>query len=303
MKRNISTEVQLKESGKRLDKWLAERFNYRSRSQWQQSIKIGEISLNARSPKSSTTIYSGDIVKFSPQEVLEPEVSTDYEILYEDADLLGIDKPGNLPCHPSGRFFENTLWFFLQKKYGKIHFVSRLDRETSGVMLVAKNPKTASILNKQFKEKHPEKEYLVLVHGKMSNPIHAEGYLIDNPDGLVRKKRFFVNSKDFEKNNSPQKGEYCCTDFFPEKTFADFSLVRVLISTGRLHQIRATACSLGYPVGGDKLYGLDEMFFLRFIEGKLTDSDRKLLLFERQALHSRKITFNHPSLKIGRAHV
>ncbi|MBQ6351830.1 MAG: RluA family pseudouridine synthase, partial [Lentisphaeria bacterium] len=133
--------------------------------------------------------------------------------------------------------------------------------------------------------------YLVLVHGDFRREVDATGFLIADTHSAVHKKRRFVTALPEGAANV----ENCRTLLSPAGVPAPgFSLVRARLFTGRMHQIRATMCSLGYPVVGDKLYGRDERLFLKIRDGEFTDGDKRLLVLPRQALHSAELEFNHP---------
>lgn len=274
--------------GFRLDFYLQKRFSYRSRNEWQKSIDDGEILLNGKPTKSSRRLHAGEKISFSPKSSEEPPVDPSYGILAETPDFLAVSKPGNLPCHPAGIFFQHTLWFLLREKYGgNIHIATRLDRETSGVVLIAKNPGTAAEFTRALTSNAVTKTYLAIVHGAFpAEPIHAEGWLSSDPDAHIRKKRRFTWAQVPDSESS-------CTDLrLIAHLKNDLSLVEARPATGRLHQIRATLCSLGYPMAGDKLYGLDDRLFERFVSDSLTEDDRRLLILPRQALHASELSLS-----------
>lgn len=275
-------------AGQELANYLASRFTYRTKEEWLTRIDNGEITLNGKMVSPSYILELHDQIEYRPVDIAEPDADLNCQVVYEDDDFLVVDKPGNLCIHPAGPFFKHTLWHVLASKYGEIHFASRLDRETSGLLLAAKNKLAASKMSK--KNIISRKSYLAVVHGSFSEPITAKGFLVSAPASAVRKKRHFVYDMPQEKGTF----ESAHTELFPEICRKDFSLVRANPLTGRMHQIRATLCSFGYPVAGDKLYGVDETMFLRQSRDELTAEDRKQLVISRQALHSASLDFVHP---------
>ena len=271
----------------RLDIFLAKRFPYHSRSGWQQAIRDGEILVDGREGKASHSLKAGEKIAYVPGNPLtEPEVDPTFRILSETEHYIAVEKSGNLPCHPSGIFFRNTLWYLLRERLGRdVHIITRLDRETSGVVLAALDSETASRMTSDMMAGRISKRYLAVVRGRFDKPVKADGFLSPDPDSKVRKKRRFT----FE----PEPDcETASTLLLPAGFDGTHSLVEALPMTGRLHQIRATLCSLGFPLAGDKLYGPDETFFLRFIEDRLTDSDRMNLILPGQALHAESLEWN-----------
>lgn len=277
-------------AGRRLDVWLSNRFDYRSRSQWQQAVREGEILLNGAAARPSRILQVGERVSFTPKDSFEPEVRTDFKFIMENARYMAIDKPGDLPCHPSGRYFAHTLWALLSKDYEFANVVNRLDRETSGVTLVAKDSEAASKLSAILSSRQAVKTYVALVHGRFPDgPVQADGFLVKDFKSEVNKKRAFVKE-------APQgvEAESCSTLLRLIGSDGEFSAVEAVPHTGRLHQIRATLCSMGYPLVGDKLYGVDDQLYLRQADGALDDADRARLILPRQALHAARLEFKCP---------
>ena len=288
--RRITTVIDNRGVGKRLDLWLTKRFTYLSRNQWQQQIKAGKLLLNERKSRSSRILQLNDQVTFISDRA-EPPVIMEYSVLFEDEYFFVVNKGGNLPCHPAGPFFKHTLWYDMTEKYGKVFMANRLDRETSGLMLVGKNAEMATHLAKLFTSRQVTKKYRAIVFGQFTDQIIADGYLIADPASKVRKKRQFV----FEHPESlPDKTESAITKLNLIVTLDNFSVVEAVPTTGRLHQIRATLYSLGYPLVGDKLYGPDDTVYLRLARDEITTADRENLLLPRQALHATNLEFIHP---------
>lgn len=277
----------------RLDRYLAGRFAYRSRTGWARMIASGRIRVNGRACRPSRVVQFGDRIDYLPQRAPEPDVPREIAILREDEGILAVNKPAGLPVHPSGRYFRHTLLCLLLEKRGEsldqpgIRIVHRLDRETSGVVVFGKSREDAAALARQFEEQMVEKEYLVLVHGV---PV-GETFTIDAPlgrnvDSRVRKAVGIVPEG---------TGRRARTEFRLLARGAAHALLRARPLTGRLHQIRVHARAAGHPVVGDKLYGLDERYFLKLAAGQpYTAEDRSRLLLERQGLHAWKLRFAHP---------
>jgi RluA family pseudouridine synthase len=289
--RNISALVEGDAAGRRLDLWLTARFTYRSRNQWQSIIRDGKILVNGAPVRSSRVLHAGDVVAFIP-EIEEPAVVMDYSIIYADEYFFVVNKGGHLPCHPAGPFYRNTLWFDMSQKYGKVFIVNRLDRETSGLMLVARDSVTASNLSAMLIDGRLRKKYYALVFGSFKQRIEAGGRLVKDTSSQVMKKRKFVMEADFK--GDPATAETAFTLFEPVAFDGRYSTVRAIPETGRLHQIRATLWSLGFPLLGDKLYGPDDTLYLKIADDLITAEDWHTLVLKRQALHACYLSLPHP---------
>ena len=275
-------------SGQELASYLASRFTYRSCQEWIERITNGEITLNGKIVSPQYRLQLHDQIEYRPADITEPAADLNYSIVYEDENYLVVNKPGNLCMHPAGPFFKHTLWHLLTTKYGKIHFVNRLDRETSGILLATKNSKAAAFLSKAGNITC--KEYEALVFGDFKEEITATGYLVSDKSSLILKKRKFV--KDLSEEDV--KVETATTILKPIKSNGNFSLVNATPVTGRMHQIRITLYSLGFPMVGDKLYGPNEILFLKQRTNKISEEEQASLIMNRQALHSSKITYIDP---------
>ncbi|MDD4817414.1 MAG: RluA family pseudouridine synthase [Victivallaceae bacterium] len=269
--------------------FLAGRFTYHSKDEWRDRIISGVITLNGGKTAPDTVPEPGDIIEYHVGELAEPPVDSQYSIVYEDDSLLVVDKSGNLPCHPAGPFYHNTLWFQLMRRYGAIYLVNRLDRETSGLVLAARTSQAAAFYAKQLPQM--EKTYTALVYGDFASERDADGFIEYDPESTVRKKRRFVAAP------SSPSAQTAKTKLRPLARTTEFSLVEAILATGRTHQIRATLFSLGFPLVGDKLYGPDDTIFLRNRTDELTTEDRKKLILPRQALHARKLTLRNTAGK------
>lgn len=289
-KRIVRTAVPSEAEGSRLDMYLSARFTYRSRAEWQKTVRAGEILLNGLPTRPSRLLHAGETLSFELADDSEPEVRTDFSVLHETPDFLVVSKPGNLPVHPAGCYFANTLLMLLRKEYGELFVVNRLDRETSGLVLLARNAAAARKLSRMVEHRNVKKQYVVFVHGVFPREhLSADGFLSPDPGSEVRKKRRYTA----ERPEGPDT-EDCRTDFTLLASCGNFSMLECLLHTGRFHQIRATLFSLGFPVVGDKLYGPDDSIYLRYTKKALTDEDRKRLVLDRQALHAWRMEFPSP---------
>ena len=280
---NPEIDVPPEAAGSRLDRYLTGRFSYHSRTSWQEQIEEGRILLNGQVTKPSVKLKTTDRIEYKPVEVAEPEVDTSFEIIHEDDYIIAVNKPANLPVHPAGIYSENTLVSLLQKQY-TIYTVNRIDRETSGIVIFARDPDTASFLAGQFERKQVIKKYIAYVYGSFPKHNKISGFIGPDPVSVVKKKQklFLANI-----NGSLQD---CVTEISLDNCLHGISRVRVFPLTGRTHQIRATLYSSGYPMVGDKIYGKNEEWFLEFIDGKLGNYD----IINRQALHCEYVKIKHP---------
>ncbi len=278
------------ESGRRLDVFLARSFPYRSRTQWVSLVRSGRIRVNDHVSRPGRGLRGGDLLVYVPGRRPEPTVSRRYRVLLEDPWILAIRKPANLPVHPSGRYFHNTLLVMLAVERGEeidttdLRIVHRLDRETSGIILFAKGRKAASAVAGQFENRMVRKEYLAIVHGR---PERSR-FLVDaaiGPDPASPVRKAVTVRWD---------GDPARTSIRVLRRGPAHSLVLARPHTGRMHQIRVHLRHAGFPIVGDKVYGQDASIFVRFVMDSMTDGDRRRLLWRRQALHAWKLTFRHP---------
>jgi RluA family pseudouridine synthase len=286
--RIITSKIPPLQSAQRLDSYCAGRFTYLTNDQWRQEILAGKLSLaDVVVTDPTMMLRGGEILAWDGSGIVEPEVDDRITILYTDEWFIAVNKTGNLPVHPSGRYFNNTLVTLLEDRCGrKVYPVHRIDRETSGAMLLAFDGKSAGALSESLAK--GSKKYLALVHGNFPD----KEMVVDLP--LGRDRESAVSKKQKAWAGGTQKA---FTRFRKILTAHDISLVRCFPETGRLHQIRAHLLAAGYPIVGDKLYGRDETVFLTFIRQGLTPELEERLVLPRSALHAARLVFLHPQTK------
>ncbi len=207
-------------------------------------------------------------------------------IISEDNRLLVINKPGWVVCHPSKNGPLSSLVGACREYTGlvSLHLVSRLDRETSGVVLLAKDKKMARICQMAMEFRKVNKFYTVLLVGELKEKIEVDQPLAKDIKSLIHAKQCV------REDRTAQRAQ---TTFKPILIRNGYTLCEVELHTGRKHQIRAHAQWLGYPVVGDKIYGPDEKLFLEFIEKGWTENLANQLPMKRQAIHAAKLEFFH----------
>ncbi len=221
-------------------------------------------------------------------------------LVFEDDDLLVVDKPGNMVCHSPQRPGQASLATWVRER-GVVtpRLINRLDRETSGLVVIAKTERAAKRLGRQVRRREIEKEYLAICWGE----IAADRGVIDQPIGLAEDSAVYTRRAVDPVAGKPSVTEFVVTARLPGtlacntcSTLASkgWTVMRVRARTGRTHQVRVHLAWLGHPIVGDKVYGPDETLYLQFIERGVTAEMLEKLLLPRHALHAARVACRHP---------
>lgn len=284
------------DSGERLDKVLAVRYPAQSRQYFQLLLKDGRILVNEKPAKASVKLRSGDRVEVSfppPQELDLKPLKMSLNIIYEDKNLIVLDKPAGLVVHPGEGATHredslvNALLHHCKGELSGINgvlrpgVVHRLDKDTSGLLVIAKNDHTHRHLVEQFQGREVEKMYYALLVGRLE-PLKGSIEAPIGRDPANRKRMAVVSEK---------KGRMAITKYEVLDYVGDFTFVKVYLITGRTHQIRVHFASIGFPLAGDDLYGKPKI-------NKLLREEHGLA---RQFLHAGGMAFVLPGASKKRA--
>jgi len=289
--------VPLKQSKERIDVYLTHQIQDASRSKIRQAIDEGLVLVNGGRVKPSHVVAPGEVIDITlprpPRMDAQPE-NIPLDILFEDDQLLIVNKPAGMVTHPAYGNYMGTLVNALLhhcKRLSEVNtelrpgIVHRLDKDTTGLMVVAKSDAAHHFLARQFSKRTIEREYWALVWGRFKQPtgtIEAS---------LGRSKR------DRKKVTVTVDGKHAVTEYEVIKEYEFLSLVRLKLKTGRTHQIRVHLAHVGHPVFGDPAYGGRSATW-GGLEGKKAQRAQNLLkLISRQALHAKTIGFVHPLTK------
>lgn len=297
---HFRVEVDRGQAPVRVDRFLAEKLQHSSRNRIQKAAEAGFIHVGGRPVKSNYKVRPGEVVTLMLDRprydtTIEPE-DIPLDIVYEDADLMVVNKPAGLVVHPGCGNFSGTLvnavaWHLrgldsYDPNDPEVGLVHRIDKDTSGLLVVAKTPEAKTALGAQFYNKTTHRSYNALVWGNMAaDNGTVEGNIARDPRDRLRMAVFPPGS---------EVGKPAVTHWRVIERFGYVTLIECILETGRTHQIRAHMKHIGHPLFGDERYGGTEI-----LRGERTGSYRQFVLngfrlCPRQALHARTLGFVHP---------
>jgi len=270
----------------RLDQVLAEMFPDYSRSKLQTWIKSGRVQVDGMELKARDKLDGGEIIDLDaePEQVITAEAEDlPLDIIFEDDSLLIVNKPAGLVVHPAAGNWNGTLLNALLNHHEELEtlpragIVHRIDKETTGLLMIAKTLQAHNNLTQQLQERTIHREYLAITRGRMT-----AGGTVDEPIGRhpTDRKRYVVR----------ESGKYAITHYRVAQRFARHTLVQVKLETGRTHQIRVHMAHIRFPLLGDPVYG--GRFQMPPACGERLE--KELRSFKRQALHAAKLGLQHP---------
>ena len=286
--------VRPEQEGRFLLDVLCERFTYHSREEWVDRLQRGLVSINGEVAVTDTVAHKNDKVLYHVENYTEPEVPTDFSIVFEDEEFLVVAKPAGTPVHHTGRIFYNTFAAIVRRATDceTATPMHRLDRDTGGLMLFAKYAETAARFQRNLDRILLRKFYLAVVEGVFpEGETRCDLPLREDPGDRLRLRMHHM-----------EDGKECHTVFRKlgslERNGRTYSLLEAELLTGRKHQIRAHLAELGFPIVGDRLYSHDGIYYEKMARGGgLDESDFQVLGARYQMLYAYKAEIALPYWK------
>ncbi len=282
-------------AGMRLDRFVQSQLKRTSRTRAQMIVERGAYSPEARRLRGNDRVRPEQHILLWREPWDEQAPDVDIPILYEDDQLLAVDKPPGIPVHPTARYHMSTVVKLLEVARGgeRLRLSHRIDRETSGVLLLARTALADRLVKVQFEARESvTKRYLAITWGWPDE----DTFRVDLPLELDPDSKYKVKMR----IAAPGRGMHAGTAFevLGRRTSLAgrrYALVRCTLETGRQHQIRLHLKALELPLVGDKLYGPDDALFARGADHELTEADRAVLELDRHALHAAELELDHPT--------
>jgi 23S rRNA pseudouridine1911/1915/1917 synthase len=282
-------------AGMRLDRFVQSQLKRTSRTRAQTIIARGCYSPEGRPLRGNDRVRPEQHILLWREPWDEKAPDVEVPVIYEDDDLLAVNKPPGIPVHPTARYHKSTVVKLLEaaRPGDHLRLSHRIDRETSGALLLARTAEADRLVKVQFEARDTvDKHYLAIAWGWPE----ADRFRVEVPLELDPEATYKVKMRVAR----PGEGLGARTGFevlgrraHPE-TGRQYALIRCHLETGRQHQIRLHLASVGLPLVGDKLYGPDEGLFARGVDGELSEEDRRLLELDRHALHAAELELDHP---------
>ncbi len=284
-------------AGATLAEWLATRFRYLDLDGWREQIAAGRVHRNGSLAGAGDRLSTGDVVAYRPVHQ-EPRADLAIELVADEPQFAVVFKPAHLVAHADGAFVQNTFFRVLERHYRtrgepvRLALAHRLDRETSGLMVVSKTVVANRALQQQFAAGTVTKEYQAIVHGVVAgDDREIDGAIGDDPNSEISIRRAVV--AEGTPHARPAR-----TSIHVDERFAAHTLLTARPRTGRTHQIRVHLTHLGHAIVGDKLYGRSDAEYLEYVRFVKAGGDPTWdgrLGVGRQMLHAAAIAFDHPS--------
>jgi len=288
-------------SGWTVVEYLAHRFKYHTAEEWDRRVRERWVKVNDVHVDPRHRVQKDDTVHYTIWH-FEPAVDDAYDVLYEDEWLVAVGKSGNIPVHACGVYITHTLIARVKEDFGrKLNLAHRLDRETSGVVVLCKDRKSNRRIAGMFARGEVDKSYLAVVYGE----VRDARFEVDAPIGKSDQRDTFP--QEYERGKSHNRATYlpkrlidfeggkpARTSFEVVRRLEGYTVLRAVPATGRTNQIRVHLAHAGYPIVGDKIYALKGKLHEELLHEGLTARVRKALVLDRHALHCLALRFDHP---------
>jgi len=291
----LSCEVDPYRDGWTLERFLTHRFRYHPSPIWMERMAAGAVRLNGETAGPDTPVHKGDRIEYTVIHA-EPAVDFRYEVLHDDGTVLAVAKSGNIPVHAGGKFICNTLITRLREDFGEgLRPAHRLDRETSGVIVLARTRKAAAAFERQFRGRRVRKRYLAVVRGVAPEELTVDAAIVRREPPEPPYFRAVAGAGDGGGKAAVTHFRRLRTGTAAAPPHGLLSLVEAVPESGRTNQIRVHAAHAGFPILGDKVYGVPEALARAFVKSGPTDEIDAAAGALRHLLHCAELELTHPA--------